>query len=286
MQNQRLAFLFAFPSALLSAFLSAFLLAFLFVLLGPLIKFFRQGHFQFLQTTNLGNDEGVLAASAQQGPNPQGEDAFEFRLARQPVVQQIDQPQQIPILRRVLEADDGGDQVAHRRQFLLRIVILVDEQVLEPGEIVGHQAGYLGQQGRQIHGCGPGRVPVVEDDGQHRWQRVSRFDLLAADQVLIEQADVDQHPHRHEGIDGALELDEDVEVEPVLAGPDPPDHVVTALAQVVRDIAGGDLFQGGVIQPVQPGIGDEAQHQIPHHLGGGEEQFVASVVVLGHGEGL
>ena len=44
----------------------------------------------------------LLEMSAQQGPNPQGEDAFEFRLARQPVGEQIDQPQQIRVLGWVL----------------------------------------------------------------------------------------------------------------------------------------------------------------------------------------
>jgi hypothetical protein len=53
-----------------------------------------------------------------------------------------------------------------------------------------------------------------------------------------------------------LELDEDVEIEPVRAGLDPPHHIVAALAQVVGDIAGRDLLQGAVVQPVQPGVGD------------------------------
>jgi hypothetical protein len=104
-------------STLLPTLLPALLSTFFLVILGPLIKFFRQGHFQFLQATNLGDDEGVLAASAQQGPNPEGEDAFEFRLARQPVGEQIDQPQQIPVLGWVLAvaAADSSPPGRNRR---------------------------------------------------------------------------------------------------------------------------------------------------------------------------
>jgi hypothetical protein len=50
---------------------------------------------------------------------------------------------------------------------------------------------------------------------------VAGSDLLAPEQILIQKADIDQQAHRHEGIDVALELDEDIEIEPVLAGGSP-----------------------------------------------------------------
>lgn len=68
-----------------------------------MIKFFRKGHFQLRQVTDLGQDQGVVAAAEQQGPDPQGKGALEFRAARQPVIEQVNQSQERLIIRRVLD---------------------------------------------------------------------------------------------------------------------------------------------------------------------------------------
>ncbi|OIP15183.1 MAG: hypothetical protein AUK51_14525 [Comamonadaceae bacterium CG2_30_59_20] len=146
-----------------------------------------------------------------------------------------------------------------------------------------HQAGRLGDQRRNVGGCCPFGIAVVQHDGQHRRQFAAFEDVAAADQVLVQQADVGHDAHCHPRVNGALELDQQVQIHPLAVSPHPPDDVISAVAQVVSHIAAGHLFQRGVVQAVQPLVRNKTQHQITHHFRRGEQQFVGGVVVKGHG---
>lgn len=60
-------------------------------------------------------------------------------------------------------------------------------------------------------------------------------DLSSGGKVLIQQPDVGQQPHRQQAVDGGLELQQQIDVEPTLTPAQAPDDVVCALAQVVAD---------------------------------------------------
>ncbi len=64
---------------------------------------------------------------------------------------------------------------------------------------------------------------------------------------------------------------------------DAPDDVIGAAAKIFGDVAARDFLQGVVIQAVQPVVRDEAQNQVAHQLRGGEQEFVAAVVIGCHG---
>ncbi len=72
-----------FLAPLLAPFLASLLAPFLaslpLIVFRPLIKFFREGHFQLRQVTYLGDGQGVLTTPQQQGPDPEGKGALEFR---------------------------------------------------------------------------------------------------------------------------------------------------------------------------------------------------------------
>jgi len=79
-----------------------------------------------------------------------------------------------------------------------------------------------------------------------------------------------------------LQLNQDVEINPLVIGFDPPHHVIGALAQIIADVAAGDFFQCALVQAVQPSIRDKTQHQITHHFRRREKQLIGSVVILRH----
>jgi len=109
-----------------------------------------------------------------------------------------------------------------------------------------------------------------------------RTELLVADEILIEQADIDHHAQRHEAVAAALEFDEQVEVEPLLAGFDAPDDIIGAVAQVFADVVSLDGFEGGEVEFLQPGIVDETLDEVADDERVGEEEFVAGIVGCGH----
>jgi len=53
----------------------------------------------------------------------------------------------------------------------------------------------------------------------------------------------------------------------------------------MADVAGAHALQGVELQFIHPRLVDEADEQVAHHLGMGEEQLVAVVVVGGRGLG-
>lgn len=146
----------------------------------------------------------------------------------------------------------------------------------------------------------------VEHDGQHRRQAVGGADASGAAEVLVEQADVGDEPHRHVAVHGGLEFDEQVEVEPAVSPAHPPDDVVLALPQVAAALtrslsqkergilcfaalfrlAVGDALQGGEVDLPHPGLVDVAAQQVGHHLGVPNTQnaeLLVGGVVGGHG---
>ena len=79
-----------------------------------------------------------------------------------------------------------------------------------------------------------------------------------------------------------LEFDQQVEVNPVFAGLDPPDDIAFALPQVVADVMTGAFLQGVEVEAVQPVVGNKTEDQVTHHLGCREQEFIAGVVVGAH----
>jgi hypothetical protein len=106
--------------------------------------------------------------------------------------------------------------------------------------------------------------------------------LALLDQCLIEQAHVDHHAQRHVGVNGALELDQQVEIDPLATHLHPPDKVVGSLAEVFADVAARNPLQRAVVQVVQPVVRHEAEDQVTHQFGRREEKFVAAVVIVCH----
>ena len=158
----------------------------------------------------------------------------------------------------VLQAEQGGDQVAHPRQFRVGIGVFVDEQVAQPGA-VDLQAGRTGfDQVGQVGGGGPAPPAIIEDDGQHQRQAAAAPELPAPDQVLVEQIEISGQPGGHEGMDAGLEFEQDVDVEPVRPPAQPPDDIVAALPQPVVDEFGGILFQSGKVEVADPVLANEA----------------------------
>ena len=76
-----------------------------------------------------------------------------------------------------------------------------------------------------------------------------------------------------------MEFDQQIDVEPFRPKPHPPDDVVQTLAQVVGDIAVARTFQGGEVQIIYPILMHEAAQQVGDHLGVGEQELVAVVMV-------
>jgi len=96
---------------------------------------------------------------------------------------------------------------------------------------------------------------------------------------LVQQPQVDQDPDGHEGVYRRLKLDQQVDVEPLPLPLDPPDHVAFAALEIMADVAGRELLQGRKVEILHPLLGDETLEEVSDHLGMGEQQLVAVVVV-------
>jgi hypothetical protein len=69
---------------------------------------------------------------------------------------------------------------------------------------------------------------------------------------------------------GVVELEEEVDVEPVLLLPSPtqaPDHVAVALAEVIADVAVADPLQSAEVEVLDPPLADETAEELFDHLG-------------------
>ena len=95
-------------------------------------------------------------------------------------------------------------------------------------------------------------------------------DIAAPDQILVQQSDVDHHPYCHEGIDAALEFNEDVQIHPLPIDFNPPDDIISTVPEVVGYVAARHFLQGVVVKAVEPFIRDKAHNQVPHQFWGGE----------------
>ena len=74
-----------------------------------------------------------------------------------------------------------------------------------------------------------------------------------------------------------MELQQQVDVAPVVGETNPPDYVVMPLSQIVRDIGGVDLFEGIEVELVDPRLPHKADEQLFDHPRMGEKQSVALV---------
>ena len=133
-------------------------------------------------------------------------------------------------------------------------------------------------QVRYVHLGTPGALSSIKHDRQHRRQLLSSLDPLRSHEVLPQQAHVNKNPQRHPWIHFGLELQEQVDVDPPLLPPDPPDDVVLPVTQVIRNEARSYRLQGFQVEFVHELLGDKTREQITDHLGLGEEKLVAVVV--------
>jgi hypothetical protein len=138
----------------------------------------------------------------------------------------------------------------------------------------------------QGQGRCPAAVAVVEDDGQDRRQLAIRRQAFLGDEVLPEQAGVDQHAKRHPLVGGGLELEQQdqvgvaavaawVDVAAVAAwngvaaaaAGDAPDHVAFAPIACVGVELRVQALHGGEIEFIEPGAGDELAQGLGDHVG-------------------
>jgi hypothetical protein len=80
----------------------------------------------------------------------------------------------------------------------------------------------------------------------------------------------------------ALELDEQVEIDPLATDLDPPDDVVGTFAEILGDVAARNDLQRAVVEAVQPFVRHKTEDQVTHQFGRREEEFVAAVVFACH----
>jgi hypothetical protein len=160
----------------------------------------------------------------------------------------------------------------------------IDQVVTQPGT-KGLQAGKAGAKAvGHIGGCLPRRCAVVQHDGHNRWQQVVlKFTFF--DQVLGQKAHVDHHAQGHPGVGLALELQQQIDPNPLLAHFEPPNHVVMALMLLLTDIAAVDTFQAGEVGLLEPFARHVPNQEVAHHLGVLEQELVAGVVWGGFGHG-
>ncbi len=137
---------------------------------------------------------------------------------------------------------------------------------------------HVGYEIGDVTGRHPAPSPVVQHHRQHRRQAGAHGKLPGVNQILVEQAEVIEHPYRHVGIDAGLEFQQQIHVEPIRSPAQPPDHIVAALSQPVVDKMGGVFFQGGEIKIGHPVLANEAAQQIRHHFGMGKQPFVTTIV--------
>ena len=100
-----------------------------------------------------------------------------------------------------------------------------------------------------------------------------------ADQLLIQQGRIREHPHRHRAVHGGLELQVQHQVQPPLVvEAHAPHQVAVALPQVVADIAGRQRSEGGEVEGAAPVAGGEAVQQVLDHAWPGEQLFVRGII--------
>ncbi|MBK1726847.1 hypothetical protein CKO13_07405, partial [Halorhodospira neutriphila] len=274
-------------------FLPAFLVPLLLPLLLPLIHALSQHLLYLLQILDLlplrRRLLGEGLAAQQHALHPEGELAAQPALLRlvQPLAELADDREHLLRIPAVLEPEQGVDQVAQLwGVLLLQQRLLIEDQVAHLRPVGLEPAGDVLDQLLDVGRCRPARLAVVEHHGQHRRQSPLVGELALRDEILIEQADVGHHAHRHEAVDPALELEQQVDVEPVLAPAHPPDHVVVAPAIVLGGVGAVLLLQGGEVELADPVFADVVDEQLPDHLRLGEEPLVTWVVLLRRHGGL
>jgi len=66
-------------------------------------------------------------------------------------------------------------------------------------------------------------------------------------------------------------------VQPAVAPPNPPDHIVFAFTQVVRDVTAPRLLERREVEFFDPVFADEAEQQVFNDDGVREDQLVAGI---------
>ena len=171
-----------------------------------------------------------------------------------------------------------GRDTGRLRQRRFFNAALVDQMIALLGPVARQRSGQRHDQIRDVARRRPAPAAVVEHQRKHRWQPFTRRHCLVFDQVLIQQAGVHHHPHRHPGVDLALEFDQQIHIKPVPGHPHPPDDVILAITQVVGDIAAAPFLQSGKVDECQPVLLHEIPQQTLDHLGVGEQVLVGAVL--------
>ncbi len=174
-------------------------------------------------------------------------------------------------------------QPRHGGRQLARIVRLgaaqVKQQVAVPRLEPGQELAGRGDQLARLARRGPARLAVVEHHRQHRRQ-IARLRDSSAQQFALQHRRVLDHPQRHRRVAARLEFEEHQHVRPAALGvcrAYAPHRVAAALAEVVADVFGGDLFQGAQVDRFEHLGGQDAAQQVGHHLREGVEALVDGV---------
>src|SRR6185312_3533951 len=184
-----------------------------------------------------------------------------------------------------LNPEQRGHPVAGKLGTIQVQAVLIQQQIAEARQVAPQAGGHLLEQARKVERGQPAPLAVVEHQCQHGRKTVSWPQPLFTDDLLQEEANVGQHPDRHEGVRGRLELQKHIEVHvaPGLAAPThPPDEVAPAFSMVGADEAAADAFQGRKVEPDCPVFPQEAAQQVLNRLRMGEESLVPGIVPGGH----
>ena len=138
-----------------------------------------------------------------------------------------------------------------------------------------HRRGQL----RHVVGRRPARAAVVQHDRKHRRQLAARPELFAADEVLVEQARIDQHANRHVPVHRRLEFEQHHRVQPLrITEAHPPQTVALAPSQVLAHELRRELVKRFEVERVAPPHGRESAEQVLDHPRMREQVLVGGVL--------
>lgn len=167
-------------------------------------------------------------------------------------------------------------------QLAVRIAAFVQKKILQPGTVSFQTAGHRDDKVCHIDRSIPAPAAVVKDDAQYRRQPAFGGEIAGSNQVLVQQAQVDQYADCHVAVHRRLKFDQEVDIEPVLSPADLPNHIIFAFPEVVGDIGAADIFEAVEIQMSDPVFVNEAAEQVRHHFRLVKQQLVALIMIHGH----
>ena len=104
------------------------------------------------------------------------------------------------------------------------------------------------------------------------------FDDASRYQIFPKQPGIHKHPDRHERVNRALELHEQIEIAIGILPPNPPDYVIVPLPQFLGHMVCGNQLKGGEVNIPHKVLWHEVLEKARHHVLIGEEGLVSCVV--------